>query len=65
MSQNFEHEQRRDRDHHEEQRAGQRDAVQHLGEVALGRRSRPDARDEPALLADDVGLLRGLNAIAV
>ena len=52
-----EHEQRRERDHREEQRAGQRDAVQHLGEVALGRRPGPDAGDEAALLADDVGLL--------
>ena len=41
----------------DEQRAGQRDAVQDLGQVALGLRAGPDAGDEPALLADGVGLL--------
>ena len=65
MFQNFEHDQRDERDDRQEQRAGQRDAVEHLGEVALGRWPGPDAGDEATLLADDVGLLRGLNAIAV
>ena len=46
-----------ERDDRQEQRAGQRDAVEHLGEVALGRRPGPDAGDEATLLADDVGLL--------
>ena len=52
-----EDEQRQDRDRGQEQRSGQRDAVQHLRQVLLGRRPRTDAGDEAALLADDVGLL--------
>ena len=46
-----------DGDGGEEQRAGQGDAVEDLAEVPLGRRTGPDAGDEPALLADEVGLL--------
>ena len=37
-----------------------RDAAQDVREVALGGRPGPDAGDEPALLADDVGLLVGV-----
>src|SRR4029078_6250760 len=46
-----------DGDGSEEQRAGKRDAVEDLPEVALGRRTGPDAGNEPALLTDQVGLL--------
>src|SRR6266540_389635 len=53
-----EHQQRRDRDRREEQRARQRDAVQGLRQVPLCRRTRSDPGYEPALLADDVRLLR-------
>src|SRR5713101_541099 len=51
------HEQRYGGDGGEEQRTGQGDAVQHLGEILLGVTPGPDAGDEPALLADDVTLL--------
>src|ERR1035437_2163962 len=46
-----------DSDRGEKQRTGQGDAVQHLREIPLGRRSRTDPGDESSLFADDVGLL--------
>jgi hypothetical protein len=46
-----------DRDGRQEQRTRQGDAVEHLGEIALGGWPRTDAGDEATLLADDVGLL--------
>ena len=46
-----------ERDGGDEQRARQGDAGQHLGQVALGLGTGPDARDEAALLAQGVGLL--------
>src|SRR6266511_746678 len=55
-----EHQQWRYRDRRKEQRSGQRDAFQGLREVPLRRRPRSDAGDESTLLADDVGLLRGV-----
>jgi len=48
---------RYDGDHGKEQRAGHRQARQHAVQVLGGRTSRPDARDEPAVLPDVVGLL--------
>ena len=45
---------RHDRDDAEEQRARQRDAVEHVLDVADRRRTRTDAGDEPAVLAQVV-----------
>src|ERR1700693_211170 len=53
----LQHYERDDRDYRQVHRAGQRDPVEHFGEIALGRRAGPDARDEATLLANDVGLL--------
>ena len=47
---------RQDRDDGDEQRAGQGDAVDDLGQVALGLRAGTDAGDEAALPADLIGL---------
>ena len=44
----------------EEQGPGHGDPVEDVGEVPLGRRSGSDAGDVPALFADDVGLLVGI-----
>ena len=55
-----EHDRGQDRDEGDEQGAGQGDPVQDPGEVPLGLGTGPDAGDEPALLADVVGLLRGV-----
>src|SRR5262245_28007058 len=47
----------RDRRHDgDEHAAGECDAVDDAGEIALRLRTRPDARDEPALATDLVGL---------
>ena len=54
------HHRRDQRDHGEVDRAGERDAREDVVEVGHRGRPGPDARDEPALLADVVGGVHGV-----